>query len=300
MKKFIYFIAAFIILQVNFSCSEEKIDFYNGGDAIYFDQQYGVAWFDTVKQSRQNYSMIKFGNMDAKDSLLLIKVASAGYVRDYDRPFGVEVVADSTNAVSGEEYEILTANPMIPAGQNSTVISVLMHSSGRMDSTMVKLQLRLVPGEHFVTIFDETGIGVNPHRQNGGGVYTELGVNYDPMIHNVFANSELQHPGYWLPIFGDFSSHKLRLFIEIPGAKFGWKPSDFEKGFEFIFPRKQIMVNYVGKYLLEQYNKGPEYWVADADGTFMWVSYGPLTAVLSETDKIADRIDLWYEEHPKN
>lgn len=300
MKKFIYFIAAILLLQVNFSCSEEKIDVYSGDDAIYFDQQYGVAWFDTIRQSRQNYSLVKFGNMDERDSLLTINVAVTGYVRDYDRPFGVEFVADSTSAINGDEFEILTPNPVIAAGQNSAKIKVRMHCTDRMDSTTVQLQLRLIPGEHFTSIFDETGIGVNPHRERGGGVYTEFGTNYDPMIHNIFANCELQHPGYWAPYLGDFSPLKLKLLIEVVGAKFGWKPSDFEKGYDFMFPRLSIMYTNLGKYLLEQYNKGPEYWVADPDGTFMWIKYAPLETVISENDKIADRVDLWYEQHPKN
>lgn len=58
MKKIIYLICALVSLPLAYSCKEHEIAFYDGVDAIFFDQQYGVSYYDSLRQSHKNYSSI--------------------------------------------------------------------------------------------------------------------------------------------------------------------------------------------------------------------------------------------------
>lgn len=272
MKKIIYIICALLTLPVVNGCSEHDIPLYEGEDAIFFDQQYGVAWFDTVRLSHQIYSLVSFGLMLKDDSLLNVKIETTGYVRDYDRPFGIEIVADSTDAVEGSDFEILDKNPMIRAGKNSVYIPILCHRTARMSDKTLQLQLQLVPGEHFSLPFGEEGIGKMPKRDGGGDIYTQYSTNFDPSIHNVFISAKLQKPSMWNTVqFGNYySDTKFKLMLKISEEVFGWTVEDFQDK-KMQLNRCQLVAKHVSNYLMEQYSKGREHWVLDEDGSMMWV-----------------------------
>lgn len=273
MKKIIYLICALVSLPLAYSCKEHEIAFYDGADAIFFDQQYGVSYYDSLKQAHMDYSYIPFGVMDERDSLLRIKIEVAGHIRDYDRPFGIEVVADSTTAVAGEDYELLSNEAVILAGQNSTHISVMMHRTPRCEEGTVQLQLRLIPGEHFTLPFGSEGIGKMPLRYTSAETLP-MSMNSDPSIHNIFTNCNLRKPKTWNnDNFGIYSETKYKLILEFAEDIFGWTVSDFDNDPKGVMSttRSVRIAGYVSKYLLEQYKKGREYWVIDEDGSMMWV-----------------------------
>ena len=230
-----------------------------------------MAWFDTVRLSHQLYSLVSFGLMVNNDSLLDVKVETTGYVRDYDRPFGIEIVADSTDAIEGVEFELLERNPVIRAGQNSVHFPVLCHRTDRMDNQTLQLQLRLIPGEHFTLPFGPNGIGLMPTRYEGGDIYTQYSTNQDPSVLNIFISGQLQKPKQWNVVqFGYYySDTKFRLMLEISEKVFGWTVADFQDA--KMLNRCQLVAKHVSAYLMEQYNKGREYWVIDEDGSMMYV-----------------------------
>lgn len=266
---------AALMLATVAGCSYHEIPYYEGEDALFFDQQYGVAWFDTVRLSHQIYSLVPFGTMAAHDSLIEVKIETTGYLRDYDRPFGVEVVADSTTMIAGEDYELDASNAVIRAGQNSTRIKVMVHKTDRLLGNTLQLQLRLIPGEHFTLPFGENGFGKMPKRAQGGDVYTELSTNFDPSIHNIFAHLRLEQPKGWnVTQFGYFYSEtKYALILKISEEKFGWTVKDFhpDEGNKMLLNRSPVVAEAVAEYLMEQYRKGREYWVIDEDGSMMYV-----------------------------
>lgn len=275
MKKIIFLICALVSLPLVYSCKEHEIPYYEGADAIFFDQQYGPSHFDSLKLSHQIYSYIPFGVIERTDSVLKVKVEVAGHIRDYDRPFGIEVVADSTNAVAGVDYELPSTEGVILAGQNSTRLTVIIHRTPHMEETTVQLQLRLIPGEHFVLPFGEEGLGVMPKRANGGDVQTALGMNFDPAIHNIFANCRLRRPAGWNDDnFGKYTEKKYELILKIAEEVFGWTVVDFDvdDDAKMKTSRSPRVAAHVAKYLLEQYRKGREYWVLDEDGSMMFVN----------------------------
>lgn len=271
MKKILYFISALLSLPIAIGCSQHDIPLYEGKDAIYFDQQYGVSWFDSIRQSHQIYSLIPFGSMLINDTLLNVKVETAGYMKDYDRPFKIEIVADSTDAIEGQDFEILTMNPVIKAGQNSAIIPIMCHRSEHVKKDTYQLQIRLIPGEHFVLPFGEKGIGEMPLRKDGGDIFVEYSTNADPSIHNIFISGLYQQPKFWItPQFGlYFSQSKFSLILKVAEEKFGWDVRDFES--QKMIDRAPLLVKHVSEYLNGEYRKGREHWVIDDNGTMMWV-----------------------------
>lgn len=274
MKKLSYIAGAFLAFTLFQGCSQHDIPQYSGADAIFFDQQYGTGKFDSLRQAHQIYSLVAFGGMSTPDSMLRIKVETTGFVRDYDREFGIEVVADSTTMIEGEEFILPTRTGVIRAGQNSTRIEVkICRTEHTLEGTQ-QLQLRLVPGEHFVLPFGADGIGQLPLRKSSSEVYTEFSTNADPSIHNVFANMLLERPGGWNEgQFGKYTQKKYALILEISEEKYGWGVSAFhpDTDMKMLLKRAPRVAEAVSAFLMEQYNLGRDHWVLDEDGSMMWV-----------------------------
>lgn len=277
MKKIIYIVSALFTLPLINSCSQHEVPFYDGKDAIYFDQQwsdFANTAIDTVMLPHQIYSFIPFGLRVEDDTLLRVKVETTGYVRDYDRPFGIEIVADSTTASEGAEFEILDKNPVIKAGENLTYIPVLCHRTNRImvDTAALQLQIRLVPGEHFSLPFGEEGVGKIPGRYNqDGNTLTARSNNWDPAIHNIFISGKYDKPNRWHNVqFGRyFSQKKFSLILKVMEEDFGWSIAEFNN--PTISDRAYLIAIHVSTYLMEQYYKGREHWVIDEDGSMMYV-----------------------------
>ena len=133
-----------------------------------------------------------------------------------------------------------------------------------MGKETLKLQLRLLPNEYFTLPFSE--IGKVPGRWND--LKTEYGQNIDPNIHTIFINDFLVQPKGWNDYqLGIFTQTKYALMLELTG----WEKSYFDDVNKMQSGRMNILQRIVIKYLLEQYEKGREYWVVDEDGTMMWV-----------------------------
>ena len=288
MKKLIYCLMAVTLLWT--SCSKEEIDVYSGQESIYFAQQWGVAHFQdyyldlggSMRNCLQPPSKIPFGEMIVTDSILSLTIQTSGATKDYDRPFKVEVVTDSTTAIDGTEFELLDPEAMIPAGEVRTKVKIVIHKSPRMDEENLQIQLRLIPGEHFTLPFDSTGMGRMPVIHSGSNFYTEYGGNFDPAIHNIFVNNFLVRPQRWNDNnMGIWSEKKYRLLLDYTGEMLGWNVADWTSEAMWA-SRYNVGLNYLAKYLLEQYNKGPEYWVTDPDGTMMWCKHTLLSGLWSE------------------
>ena len=52
----------------------------------------------------------------------------------------------------------------------------------------------------------------------------------------------------------------------------GFTVDDFENRAIMQSGRQALIARLVSSYLMEQYNKGRDYWVLDSDGSMMWVS----------------------------
>lgn len=251
------------------SCDREIMD-YEGPAAIYFDQQYGWQYWGTLDTyAHQIYSLVSFGSMDKTDSILPVKVCISGHVVDYDRPFQVEVVKDSTTAIEGEEFELLDKDCTIKAGENLTYVKVALHKSERMSDMTPQIQIKLIPGSNFTTDFSR--IGNIPMRWKDTN--TEYSKNEDPTVHNIFVNNILQKPGPWNVVqFGNYSRKKHALLIEVAERELGLPKSAFEETNKMQQGRTVLIARVASAYLKQKYNEGRENWIIDEDGTMMWIN----------------------------
>lgn len=264
--KYLYLTGLLLSLLFLQSCEKDIMD-YEGVDGLFFDVQYGFEWGDTVNWGHQIYSLVAFGKMEEeeKDLEARIKVAVAGNIKDYDRPFEIVVVQDSTTALSPDEYEPIAGEYVIKAGMNHTYITMKCHKTKRMKDGSVRVQIRLLPNEHFALPFID--LGVIPGRI--GDTEYQYGQNTDPSIHTVFINDFLVQPKAWNDnILGKFSPTKFQLMLD----KTGWPKSYFDAIDTFQAGRREMVRRIMMNYLNGEYAKGRKYWVLDEDGSMMWVS----------------------------
>lgn len=309
MKSIIKFIPVSLLaagMVSLYSCAKEDIEVYSGQDGIYFDQHWGVSHFgnDIINRDpygtnlRQTYSRVPFGEITERDSTLKINIQVSGHVRDYDRPFGIQVVADSTSAIEGEEFEIPEKDLVIKAGQIRTTLRVVCHRTERMLDETVKLQVRILPGEHFAETFGPTGVGVMPIVSNGE-LKEDYPNNLDAMVHNIYINSELVEPVNWYrgkTTLGVWSKEKYSILLRLTEEQLGWTvlhwsaTNDMANGaykgiVSMMWPAGTGYItgaNLLAKYIREQFDKGREYWLVDPDGTMMWVK-NPLITWAEDT-----------------
>jgi hypothetical protein len=282
MKKIFYILPAFLLLPFLGSCDKELMD-YEGQDGLFFDAQYGAEWGDTTVWAHQLYTLVSFGNVDDEELEAAVKVAVAGSVKDYPRPFKLKLVADSTT-VSEEEYEFLTQEFVIPANQNHTYLRMKFKKSDRMKETTLQLQVALEPNDHFTLPFSE--IGQIPGRWDD--VRKEYSTNDNPSIHNFFVNNMLVKPNGWHDVqFGyTYTQKKHELLLKIAYEKFGFGKADFEEKSKMQAGRAQAIAKETVKFLKAQYALGREHWILDEDGTMMWVSGCPWAVGTNPDDMV--------------
>lgn len=258
-------------------CEEREVMEYEGVDGIYFDVQYGAAHGNESLWARQNFTHVSFGTLEVTEVDVTMKVGIAGSIKDYDRPFRVEIVKDSTNAIPEEEYMNFTEEQVIKAGENHTYVTVKILKSERMDKDTVRIQFRIDPGEYFTLPFAE--LGHIPGRWND--TRTGYSSNTDAAIHNVFANNLLQLPAGWggTQYFGVFSPTKYQYLMDVSG----YTKAHFEQigamtqGGRAQKIRQMAVVDLQTKFNLgyARLQKGDadgwEEWVLDDGGKMMWV-----------------------------
>ena len=273
MKKIIYILSFFILIPLISSCEKEIMD-YEGQDGLYFD----VQWdnnpqdnTDSTKWIRQHYSLVSFAKTGGFEFEARVKVAVAGSIKDYDRPFLFKVVQDSTTAIVNEEYE-LVEQPYIPAGKNHTFIKIKFFRTERMIEETVKLQIELLPNEHFTLPFVEVGY-INGRFPNDAE--SEYSTYDHANVHNFFINNMLVQPAGWHNSWGKYSKKKYELLLKLAFENFGWVNEHFEDRTKVQNGRSEAMVRVTRIYLLEQYNLGREHWVLDEDGSMMWIRSVP-------------------------
>ena len=277
------------------SCNKVELPDYSGMDAIFFDQQYNgspnEADFDTTVLEHKLYTPVSFTKTDSHDSILSIKVETTGYVRDYLRPFGVHIVADSTTAIQGDEFELLDDSYAILPGNNSTYVHVKVKFTERMYEERLQIQLGLDGGEHFQLPFGKSAFGDMPKRYISATIDpVPESRNYDCSVHNIFVDCLYTEPKAWAgqptadQYWGEFSSKKFLIMLELVEPR-GWTALTFEDRATMPMGRQQIVSNLMGKYLRQQYDAGTP--VIDEDGeTLMWIKSSLVT--WAEDTKLSD------------
>lgn len=277
MKKTLYIIGAIILSVVSLTSCEEELMDYEGENALYFDVRLYPSHIEKKLWPHRLSTEVSFGNVMKNDLEVVIPVRTTGVSTDYDRPYKVEVVADSTTARLDIDFSDLQTDRVIKAGQTSDTIRFKAHRTEEIFEDTVRLQIRLLPNEHFITNFKEYGEpGSYFSYVTVGGSQSskEFDVNADASIHNIFIYDTMTQPkGWWGStmggIGGAFSAKKIRLMMELCNCDL----SAFETMGTMPSSRFTSYCEKLGKYLIEQAKLGPDHVVLEKDGTLMWVSY---------------------------
>lgn len=279
MKKTLYIIGAIILSVVSLTSCEEELMDYEGESALYFDVRLYPSHIDKKLWPHRLSTEVTFGNVMEDDLEVVIPVRTTGVSTDYDRPYKVEVVADSTTARLDIDFSDLQTDRVIKAGQTSDTIRFKAHRTDEIFEDTVRLQIRLLPNEHFITNFKEYGEpGSYFSYVTVGGSQSskEFDVNADASIHNIFIYDTMTQPmGWWgsassVPgIGGGFTAKKIRLMMKLCECDL----SAFDTKYSMPSSRFTSYCEKLGRYLIEQAKLGPDHVVLENDGTLMWVSF---------------------------
>ena len=261
-------------------CEKKEVMEYEGVDGIYFDVQYGAVHGNESLWARQNYTYVSFGTLESEEADITMKVGIAGSIKDYDRPFRVMIVQDSTNAIPEEEYAEFAEEQVIKAGENHTYVTLKVFRSPRLTKDTARILFRIDPGEHFTLPFSE--VGKIPGRWND--TKTQFKTNGDPAEHHVFFNNILQRPAGWganeySSFFGTFSPEKYQYLMDITG----YTKAHFEhlsaitQGGRGTKIRMTAVTDLNRRFNLGYYRlqrgdaDGWQEWMLEERGTMMWV-----------------------------
>ncbi len=256
MKYCLFYIG--IIFFTLLGCEKDMMN-YEGSDSVYFDVQYqsnGESWYDSTRTAHQYYKLLAFGNADLATTELdfKIKVAVAGSIKDYDRPFSIEVVKDSSTALENEDF-VLSGDNIIQKGANCTYITIKVYRSEKLKEHTLSVLLHLLPNEHFRT--DISDVGVIPGRLNDLAD-TMLYNNPDPRLLAIFFDDKFIAPKAWNDYqLGECTEEKFELVLRLTG----WDEYEYfrsEDSYNKMLGGKRYLIiqSIVGKYIMEQYRKG--------------------------------------------
>lgn len=283
MKKILYYVSMMMFALVGFTSCEKELMDYEGVEALYFDVRLYPAHLDDWPH--RLHTAVSFGATMEDEIEVVVPVRATGAMKDYDRPFSIEIVNDSTTAIEGMEFDGLVKERVIKAGTLSDTIKFKAHRTATIDNDTVRLQLRIIPNSYFETPFKDYDEDSPYYRfvtfnskvdqpNSGSQLVPEFDLNTDAGIHNIFFFDTLVKPGGWWGTalggtWGLFSAKKMRLIMELCGCDL----DAFESTSTMPSARATSYGEKVGKYLIEQAKLGRDHAVLDEDGTMMWVNY---------------------------
>jgi hypothetical protein len=205
-------------------------------------------------------------------------VMVTGEPKDYDRPYRVGVVADSTTAVAGTDF-ILPEGGVIKAGEVSDSLYVKLLKNDKLQETSVRLYIQVLPNEHFSTNFSQFA--------HDGREYNV----FDPRVYDLTFTSMMTKPYWWEsystsnPVengnLGYFTAKKITLINELYSLTYAdWLKTDEGGTGAINLTRVKVIYKKFARYLIEQYkNRTP---VQEADGRLMWVIGCPWESVVGQ------------------
>lgn len=273
MKKYILVLFSLGILSCILSCEKEMMD-YEGTDSIYFDVQRGVPWLDSTLWARYYHTTFNFIKTKEPQSIVYLKVAFSGEIKDYDRPFQIKVLQDSTDAVEGKHFTI-ERDWIMPAGANSAYLILKVNQDEDYLQGPRKIMLKLLSNEYFDTNMTFTKLNGRYEVTEDEKLY-----NADPRLHTIELVYEAARPASWRGIdnpktednpepsetglYGALTVKKYLLMLRVTG----FTDEDFA---DMPGPKRTIIAQTMSKYLEDQFEKGEP--VLENDGRLMWFMY---------------------------
>lgn len=202
-SRYSYPLIAIILLLAAVGCKKSNLTQYTQPDMVYFYRyvfsttQDSITYSFAIKPDNLLYDTVK------------IPVRIHGLAKNADRKINLRAVADSTNATSVTEYEILPA--IVHAGRYNDSIPILIKRSASLKTKERRLLLEIVPSDDFLPGIPNTKAVFNNAIQTSGGSTRFL----------VKMNDFLTKPSNWdsflVFYFGDYSAVKYKFIIEVTG-----------------------------------------------------------------------------------
>ncbi|MFD2888139.1 DUF4843 domain-containing protein [Chitinophaga cymbidii] len=268
------FLPAALLLSAG--CKKEMPG-YEGTEGVYFAVQYGQASLSENYWPYQPTTPVSFVSYGSDEITYPVKVMITGPLKDFDRPFRVEVNPDSTTATLGVHYEALPEEVIMPANSLVAYVPVKLKRTADLQEKEVKLGLRLVANEYFGLSFPEWD--AIPGYESG-----PLVKEFDASMHTLYVSDFMVQPVVWRGsiqngnresgLWGAFTRKKLELMAELMGVTY----ADFASEETMPLVKSMLLTNIVQEYLIERYNaKDP---VLEDDGRLMWVGSVPWTSYI--------------------
>ena len=256
-----------VMLMVGASC-EKSLMSYEGAENIYFSMQKNADPEEDIYLPDATFNLMNYAGDEVE---FVLNVMITGNAKDYDRPYLVTYVADSTTAVAGTDF-ILPEGGIIKAGQVSDSLRIKLIKNDKLLDTEVKLTVQVLPNEHFSTNLTQFG--------HDGRDYNI----FDPRMYKITYSSIMPKPYYWEYYsttdtkengnIGYFTAEKITLINELYGLTYADWLSSSEGGTGAMnTTRVKVIYKKFALYLIEQYkNRTP---VLEKDGRLMWVTGCP-------------------------
>lgn len=257
MFKSYYIKIAVLGALIALTACKDDIETYSGESGIFFAVLESGS--DDSKPSYTENSSLPFALTNERDSTLTLRAKIIGGMADYDRQVSVEIVAEKSTAVSSHDYEPLSQNIAVKAGEIYAYIPIHFLRQPSLDGKEVTLTLRLKENNHFKLLMPRWLWGVDKE-----------GVNV--IEHSLVISDKYMKLGGWSDsFFGPYSDKKIKLMCEL----FDLTLNDFQKD-SMIFVERRVLGQKLDKYLKEMEAKGQTVYEdeLDADGNRVKMTAG--------------------------
>ena len=264
-----------LVMLAFFTACEKSLMTYEGPESIYFSMQKNANPEEDVYLPDASINLM---NQVGSEVQYGLNVVVTGEPKDYDRPYRVAFVADSTTAESGVDF-ILPEGGVIKAGHVSDSLYVKLLKNDELQKKSVRLYVQVLPNEHFSTNLTQFA--------HDGREYNV----FDPRVYDLTFTSMMTKPYWWEsystsnPVengnLGYFTAKKITLLNELYSLTYAdWLKTDEGGTGAINMTRVKVIYKKFALYLIEQYkNHTP---VQEEDGRLMWVIGCPWESVVGQ------------------
>lgn len=246
------------------SCSYEKIEPYSGCKAgIYIQEPYGYDIYGNpiiYRNGDESFSFTK-ERESVKEHITSFNVRLMGEVVNYDRPYVLKVVPDSTTAIEGVDFDISQNEFKIKAGANIDQVRVRLLRNPRLIQNIVKVTFQIEANEYFETPISD--------YKNSGSWSIDGPMFSSTMFYVKFGEKYIK-PDQWDNGSQYYGAWSVNKFLEL-NRIMGWTVNDWDvagaQGSKIGYGRLQFAASALQRYLQEQADAGTP--VLDDDGSYM-------------------------------
>ncbi|WP_316799742.1 DUF4843 domain-containing protein [Pedobacter frigidisoli] len=247
-------------------CKKTELKTYDGDTSLYFSVFYADPTI-SGRSSVQPFTTYSFFGIFDNVSTLKFRVNLTGKTENFDRKFIITLDKDSTTAVEGVDFEVISSDQVIKANASYADVPVTIKRTAAMKTKQLVIGLRLLPNENFklsmpvwyplsgqVSVVNNALFDARYHgiKVSDIPVAPTLWKTYGAVQNNLDA-------GYW----GAFSAEKYYLMCEVCSLTY----DDFTAA-KMPASRALLMATLMKNYLQTKFNMGTP--IKEADGRLMW------------------------------